>query len=479
MTDELLDRVRAVDPLPEGSTAPPFESVFAALADTPRHRGRHRRHRLLGLLVPAVSVAVVIGVMVVAVTLLHAGHNGSRHQVAATGHRHTPNATTAATSAPSGSVPAGGMSGVVTVWGAGFSSAGDGVISLGQCLRCEPDGNQTSHSTDTEWLLTTSDGGRSWTRTAHGYYVQRPLLAGRDGWAGGLQMLSRKQGGGRAQWEPGSGIARYFVTRDGGRTWSVAPSAAPNEGPGSVASLVGDEVWAVGLGSSATILHGPARGDGLIATASQPIQGEYTNIRVVGAGAATAYVVNADVPRQAFATHDDGRTWQRLTPPPCTGKYAFARLDAAFGQTVWLTCLGGKDRTPRLVRSLDGGRSWRQLPVDWGDDGPQQLTAGNAHVAWALNGDGELLKTTNAGATWRPVWSATDARVSPLSRPITKLTASPLPILSVQSADSASIVTLLNRGTTRRAAKLTNLVVYRTTNGGQSWQAYPVRLGPH
>jgi hypothetical protein len=66
--------------------------------------------------------------------------------------------------------------------------------------------------------------------------------------------------------------------------------------------------------------------------------------------------------------------------------------------------------------------------------------------------------------------------VSPLSRPITKLTASPLPILSVQSADSASIVTLLNRGTTRRAAKLTNLVVYRTANGGQSWQAYPVRL---
>jgi hypothetical protein len=45
---------------------------------------------------------------------------------------------------------------------------------------------------------------------------------------------------------------------------------------------------------------------------------------------------------------------------------------------------------------------------------------------------------------------------------------SALPILSAQSPDSASIVTLLNRGTTGRAAKLTNLVVYRTTNGGQS-----------
>jgi photosystem II stability/assembly factor-like uncharacterized protein len=300
-------------------------------------------------------------------------------------------------------------------------------------------------------------------------------------WDGGVELdvlpdrVGRQQGGGAAQSGAGSGIARYFVTHDGGRSWTVAPTAAPNEG-GSVASLVGSEVWAVGLALNATILHGPATGAGLIAPASQPIHGGYTNVHVEGAGAGTAYVVNGDVPRQAFATHDDGRTWQRLMPPPCTGKHAFARLDGAFGQTVWLTCSGGKDRAPRLVRSLDGGRSWRQLPVDWGNDGPQQLTAVNAHDAWALNGDGELLRTTNAGTTWQPVWSATDARVSPLSLPITKLTASPLPILSVQSADSASIVTLLNRGTTGRAAKLTNLVVYRTTNGGQSWQAYPVRL---
>jgi hypothetical protein len=87
-----------------------------------------------------------------------------------------------------------------------------------------------------------------------------------------------------------------------------------------------------------------------------------------------------------------------------------------------------------------------------------------------------LLRTTNAGATWQPVWSPTDPHVSPLSRPITKPTPSPLPIMSVQSADSASIVTVLNRGTRRRAANLTNLVVYRTTNGGQTWETYPVKL---
>jgi photosystem II stability/assembly factor-like uncharacterized protein len=423
-----------------------------------------------------VSVAVTIGVIVAAATLLHAGRSGSHQAAPATGHRHAPNRATVPTPAPTPPVPAGGMPGVVTVWGVSFNSTGDGVISLQQCLRCEPNGNQTSRSTDTEWLLTTSDGGRSWTRTARGYYVYRPLLTGRDGWAGGLQMLSRKQGGGLAAWEPGSGIARFFVTHDGGRNWSVAPSSAPNEG-GSSTSLAGGEVWAVGSGPAVAILHSPAQGDSLIATASQPIQGENTNIGVEGAGAATAYVVNANAPRKAFATHDDGRTWQRLTTPPCTGRYAFARLDAAFGQTVWLTCSNAADQPATLVRSLDGGHSWRQMPAGWGKYGePQQLTAATAQVAWALNSDGELLRTTDAGATWQTVWAPTDTRVSPLSRPITKLSASPLPLLSVQSADSASIVTVLNRGQTGRAAKLTNLVVYRTTDGGQSWQTYPVGL---
>ncbi len=262
MCDELLDRVRAVDPLPEGSTAPPFESVFAPLADVAQRHARHRRRRLLGLLVPAVSFAVVIGVMVMAVTLLHADRNGSRQHVAA-GNHHSPNATTETTSAPTPSAPAGGMSGVVTVWGAGFNSAGAGVISLQQCLRCAPNGNQTRHSTDTEWLLTTRDGGRSWTRSVRGYYLRRPLLAGQDGWAGGLQMQTRSQAG-PAAWEPGSGFERYFVTHDGGHSWSVGPSTAPSWG-GSPTSLVGGEVWAVGL-SDEQILHSPAPGTAWVPT---------------------------------------------------------------------------------------------------------------------------------------------------------------------------------------------------------------------
>lgn len=470
MTDELLDRVRAVDPLPEGSMAPPFESVYAALEDLGRDRRGRRRGRLVSLLAPAVGIAVAAGVIVAAITLLHPGRNTVRHVSAALRH-HSSNPTSA-----NPRVPTGGMSGIVTVWGAGFDLAGNGVISLQQCSGCQANGNQTSHSTDTEWLLRTDDGGRTWQRSKVGYYLQRPALSPQTGWAGGLELVSRQQGGGPAEWEPGSGIARFFVTHDGGRSWSVAPSAAPNLG-GSTASLAGGEAWAVGLGLglNVAILHAPDYGNQLTATASQPIHGDYTNVHVLGAGTGTAYVINADAPRQAFVTHDDGRTWQHLTPPPCTGRYASAGLDAAFLQTVWVTCSSVNDHTPTLVRSTDGGRTWQKVPGDWGQGGPQQLSA-SAQVAWALNTAGVLFRTTNAGASWQQVWSANDPHVSPLSRPITRLTASPIPILSVQSADSASIVTLLNRGTQRRAAKLTNLVVYQTTNGGQTWHTYPVQL---
>jgi photosystem II stability/assembly factor-like uncharacterized protein len=468
MTDELLDLVRAVDPLPEGSTGPPFEPVYEAFTNLPENRQRHRRGRLIGLLAPTMGIAIAVGVILVAVTLLHAGPNSDRHAPGA-GHGRGSHVA-----APTPRVPTGGMSGFVTVFGAGFDLAGNGLISVQQCLKCQPDGNETSRTSINDWLMTTSDGGRSWTRSKVGYYLQRPFLSPEDGWAGGLQLLSRAQAGGVAQWEPGAGRPRYFVTRDGGRTWSVAHSAEQNQ-LGSSPSLGGGEVWAMGFGSNVEILHGSQYGDELTATASQPIQGDPPNVHVMSAGSDTAYVIDAQVPQQAFVTHDSGRTWARLTPPPCTGKYASANLDAAFLQTVWVTCAGGNDRTPKLVRSADGGRSWRQVPGDWGRYGPQQLAA-NGQVAWALNTAGVLLRTTNAGATWQPVWSPTDPHVSPLSRPITKPTPSPLPIMSVQSADSASIVTVLNRGTRRRAANLTNLVVYRTTNGGQTWETYPVKL---
>ncbi len=147
MTDDVLDRVRAINPLPEGSTAPPFEVVLTRVdAAVPTSR----RWRPVRLLVPVLGIAITILVLVVAVGNLRANHQRvTRPARVPTAPPRVPVA------------PTGGMQGLVSAWGAGFSSDSDGIISLQQCLGCQQDGNQSAHSTVRYWLVTTGDGGQT------------------------------------------------------------------------------------------------------------------------------------------------------------------------------------------------------------------------------------------------------------------------------------------------------------------------------
>jgi hypothetical protein len=49
-------------------------------------------------------------------------------------------------------------------------------------------------------------------------------------------------------------------------------------------------------------------------------------------------------------------------------------------------------------------------------------------------------------------------------------------LLIAESPTSASLVTAITSGGTRERAKHTNLVVYRTTDGGRTWRPYVVPL---
>jgi photosystem II stability/assembly factor-like uncharacterized protein len=451
MTDDVLDRVRAINPLPEGSAAPPFEVVLTRVhAAAPTSR----RRRAVRLLVPVFSIAITILVLVVAVVDLRTNHQRVTRPA------HVPTAPPRVPVAPTG-----GMQGLVSVWGAGFSSASDGVISVQQCLGCR-NGNRSAHSTERYWLVTTGDGGQTWKLAARRYYIQQPLFVGQNGWSGGLQAT-----GPQAR---GMGIAQYYVTHDGGRNWSVAPAAAPNEG-GSVVSLAGGEVWATGLANQVAILHAPVAGSRLTATAAQPIHGNWTNVEVFAGGAGTAYVVNDNAPQETFVTHDNGQTWQHIAPPCSHGGAAL--LTAAYGETVWANCAPSQGaRTTATVRSDNGGRSWQRLSRPIGAE--LRLQPVSARVAWALAADGNVLRTTDGGLTWRTAWSAADPRDAPLRTPVPRIAAgfSNLPILVAQTSNSAIVVTMITRGHVGQQAKLTNLVVYRTTDGGQTWRPYVVPL---
>ena len=455
MTDELLDRVRASDPLPHGSTAPPLATVLAHVRGAGSAPYSHRPGRLLAAALTGAGALVVV---IVSVVIL-----GTRHQGAARP-AHRPIVTRPVTV-----VPRTGMSGLVYFQGAGFASPSSLVISLQQCLGCRK-GNPTAHARFLYWLLSTADAGRSWRLSAERYYLQQPVFAGADGWAGGLQALGRDAGG----------IARYYVTHDSGRSWTIAPAAAPNQG-GALVSLGGGEVWATGLSTRVAILHAPVAGHRLTATATQPIAGNWTNVTVTAGGPGTAYVTNGNAAGQRFVTRDDGRTWQRMASPCRTARVA--QVLAAFSETVWANCFptrgGGR---PTLARSADGGRQWHPVTTPKGGDF-LHLQAPSRRVAWASAYSGNVVRTADGGQTWHTVWSPSNRRDAPIRAQVPRLgpwaSFPGTPTLLAQGTRSATVLVVITRGRADGQARTTNLVLYQTTDAGQTWRARVVSLATH
>jgi hypothetical protein len=455
MTTDPLDLLRASNPVPDGSSAPPIERVLERIsAEGP---ARRRWRGWTGAFVPALGAAAAVAVAAVALVLAGVDHRSSvRH--------HLPAASTVP------SAPRGGMRGLVFLQGAAFAFPSDGLISLQQCLGYR-DGDPTAHTSCRDWIAATTDMGVSW-RFARREYVFNPRFSGADGWAEGLKARS----------DTGGGFARFFVTHDGGRTWSVAPSAASALGPGQDVSVGGDEVWAVGSDCSAsaqcpvTILHGPVTGSGLEATAAQPVGGSWTNVEVVAAGPQTAYVLNPDHAQQTFVTHDDGRSWQRIQSACPATALEFGRLASGGSPgSVWVSCQPWHGATT-LRRSVDGGRGWQALPAHFGN--VFRLEPVSAQVAWGVTPGGVVVRTTDGGFAWSTVWSAARSQPTALrSRPPRLVAAaSATPTLTVQSASSASVVMIVTRGLVSGQARFTNLVVYRTTDGGATWNPSVVPL---
>jgi hypothetical protein len=448
MIADPLDRLRANDPLPAGSTAPPVDEMLRRI-----RAGRTRRRPTLSLLVPVLGTAAALAVATVALVL--AGHH--------TAHRAGPNRQIAP-AAPV-TAPRGGMLGLVYLQGFAFGTGSDGVISLQQCLGCHR-GDPGRHSVDHEYEARTDDGGRSWHVSRRSYYVVDPRFEGADGWAEGIQAQST-----------GGGYVHFYVTHDAGRTWRIAGDAAGGLG-GQPVSVGGGEVWATGgvctrSGCGVTVQHAPIGGERLTATAAQPITGGWTNVHAVAAGPGTAYVVNPDEYGDNFVTHDDGRSWRRIAPPCRRAARPGLTVSVAAG-ILWDTCEALRGGRITVVRSADGGARWEVTPGHFTHE--LQLQAVSATVAWGLTERG-VVRTSNGGRMWTTVWSPrTPPRVLQDHAPYIAALGSFTPILDARSADDASVLTIVTRGRVDGQARSTNLVVSTTRDGGASWQAHAIGL---
>jgi photosystem II stability/assembly factor-like uncharacterized protein len=440
MSGDPLDRLRATNPAPNGSTAPPVERVLERIRaqDAGERAGGRGSRAWSGALLPALGVAAAIAVVVVAVVALH--HRGGVTR------RPAPTAP----SAPHISVPLlprGGTRGTVFLNDIAFSSPERGIISMEQCLPCQAGPGHAS------WLASTNDGGVTWRVARASWESQQQDIAfsGADGWSEGIRANGS-----------GGGFLRFFVTHNAGRTWAAASSAAAAASYGGV-TIAGGEVWSLGSscglhGCPDTVLHAPASGSRFTAAAVQLPLDDDTNVDVVAAGPGTAYVASSDR-SLIFATHDNGASWKRLTPP-CP-RADFGRLSAGGPSSLWDTCEPRHGAT-LVSRSVDGGRHWRRLPIPF--NAVFGVQPASSLIAWALTTHGQVLRTTDGGQSWVTVWS------SPRSEPPGQAGASPL--LTTQSATSADVVVEVTRGHPSR----TNLVVYRTSDGGTHWRGSVVAL---
>jgi hypothetical protein len=450
-----LDLLRSIDPLPHGSSAPPLERVLAHIdaAEGPAGRARrsHRRRRRgwPTRLVPALGVAAALAVVAVVVGL------GIAHHRAEPAHRVSPTTSTASTTTPVAPVPSpeslaprGGMPGTVLISGA-FATPSRQMISFSQCQPCYAggEGRGTAHH---DWMVTSTDGGVTWTATRRAWYLMTAAFDGRDAWAEGL--LARGTGNG--------GEVGYLVSHDGGANWTLGTSAAAPPNYGGV-SIAGGEVWSLGApcqanGCTDVVQHGPASGDRLTATASQPPLEDSTNAVVFAVGPATAYAASSMTPAALFGTTDDGNSWTRLARP-CPGGTIGTPSPGGAG-SLWAAC-AARSGAAVIRRSTDGGHHWQTLPVR-----PGELAAfqpASPTVAWLLTRAGRLQRTADGGRTWTTVWDG--------GRPEPAVVAGRTPVLAIQSPTAATVVAVITRGRVDGHARVTDFVAYRTTDGGRSW----------
>ena len=278
-------------------------------------------------------------------------------------------------------------------------------------------------------ILTTADGGRTWTIRESGVSAALNAVFFLDrqrGWiAGGMAqphtkstigiLLSTRDGGEtwhrnrgpalpalkrigffdeNAGWAAGSSTALYpsgiLTTDDGGRTWKGIPG---EKGLGwQAAYFFGPEGGAVGgvQGSSAYL-----RGTDLRAARTPPF-----GLRGVAHIELIPPVFGWLVGDEALVmmTSDLGATWQTPPGPLPEGvaeQFDFAAV-AARGTRCWIAGSPGT----RILHSDDAGRTWALLPTG------QSLPIHALHFAdeergWAVGALGTILATSDGGRTWR------------------------------------------------------------------------------
>jgi photosystem II stability/assembly factor-like uncharacterized protein len=253
-------------------------------------------------------------------------------------------------------------------------------------------------------LLSTTDGGRTWTRTDYtnyaGYGVGLHFTSASEGWLVLGGKLAHSTDGGTTWNLPlvASSMANLqgmtwgdathgwvwnaalFYTADGGVTWSQA--VLPNNSGVQFAAMTGP------LTGVATVGYGPVAITQDGGATWQTGGGAGTFGTLVHTSGQTVWSLANPLQR----SKDGGRTWQAIGLL-LNGPYNVSATGLSFADDLhgWLVTNAGG-----VLRTVDGGDTWTSQPVGT-DLVPEAVVAVDTMTAWIITRNGQVLATATSG----------------------------------------------------------------------------------
>ncbi len=219
------------------------------------------------------------------------------------------------------------------------------------------------------------DGGRNWQRVA---------LEGQD-------AMNLARSGGATVWTAGHNV--FAKSADGGETWTdVRPDGLPS---------LDIHGFAVDPNDPQTLFAAVA-GEGLYRSTdagqrfellSSEVGGQVFGLAVLEGGS----ILAGDLGKGLLRSDDGGESWD------VTEAFAAAGLAVKPDDSETVLAAGQGGLTSGVLLSRDGGRTWDHVLAIEEGAGPVAWSQSEPSLGYVVGFDRRLYRTTDGGASWRPV----------------------------------------------------------------------------